>query len=94
MAYLHEPVEILEYDEDAFPFRQLVREHLNVYDLSRLGELIETTGVFERENERLRGVENEQLRNRLETSERLERAPPSGDGRVPGRRRASPGGAR
>jgi hypothetical protein len=51
MAYLHKPVEILEYDEDAFPFSELVREHLNVYDLSRLGELIETTGVFDREHD-------------------------------------------
>lgn len=48
MAYLNAPVEIVDYDEDAFPFRRLVREHLNVYDLSRLNELIDVDGVFER----------------------------------------------
>jgi hypothetical protein len=51
MAYLNEPVEILDYEEDAFPFRELVREHLNVYDLSRLGELVDTAGVFDREHD-------------------------------------------
>jgi ectoine hydroxylase-related dioxygenase (phytanoyl-CoA dioxygenase family) len=51
MAYLNAPVEIVDYDEGAFPFRQLVREHLNVYDLSRLHELIQVEGVFKREND-------------------------------------------
>ena len=51
MAHLNEPVEILDYDETAFPFRELVREHLNVYDLSRLHELVHADGVFQREND-------------------------------------------
>lgn len=51
MAYLNAPVEIFEYDEARFPFQRLVREHLNVYDLSRLHELIEATAVFDRQHD-------------------------------------------
>jgi hypothetical protein len=41
LAYLNRPVEVTTYPLATFPFPDLVREYLNVFDLSRLHELLD-----------------------------------------------------